>query len=78
MGAFPSGMYVGRAGRGPGGGEWRVKGGNSGVAGLPACMVHLCAANNNDSITIVFFTVPYGGDVWRWRAGVLGVVRGGW
>jgi hypothetical protein len=28
---------MGRVGRDPGGGEWRVEGGDVGVAGLPAC-----------------------------------------
>jgi hypothetical protein len=42
-----------------------VEGGNSGVAGLPACMVHSCAANDDDSVVVVvvFFAVFYGGGV---------------
>jgi len=75
MALLAAGRCVGRVGRGPGGGERRVE-----VAGWRASLPvgHSHTPNDDDSIIIIFFATLYSGDVWGWRTGVLGVVRGEW
>ena len=63
-----AGKCVGRVGRDPGGGEWRVE-----MAGWWAYLhVGLSHTPNDDNSIIVVFAILYSGDVWGWRMGVLG------
>jgi hypothetical protein len=56
-------------------GGWRVE-----VAGWQAYLPvgHSHTPNDDDSIFVVVFAILCSGDVWGWRMGVLGVVRGEW